>query len=242
MCWSIEAKQNILTPVLYCSYRPQIEFADDVPKRAFDTATATLGKRTPVPKAPADNRESEKPATPTPDYDSLVYNGVTEDRPVKVGVIPPPPAPPVQSKTKAPAPPKPTRSISVTIGEYDSKREPSKLGFLNKSNQFHGGSPSPELLQSELQMTLSRSNLKKTSEGSKPNSVLEKTGSANVDKLTSMLNARSNGVNGNKVTISIPKTNGEAELKNGTPNGILKSNDGGSVGNGEAKNIKFDNM
>lgn len=239
--------------------------------------------------------------TPTPDYDSLIYNGNnnhSEDRPKSTSSIPPPP-PPMQKLTKqagvkAPAPPKPNRSISVTIGEYDSRKEPSKLGFLNKANNSNNinGASTSQMLQNELQMTLSRSNLKKTAEVAKQGqlqngngpekvtkSVLEKTGSANIERLTAMLNSRgqSNGTGGavnginsngtNKVTISIAKSkapfsNDSSDVKV-SPNGILKTTNGGtpsttvynsasssvmangnggSTGNGEVKNIKFDNM
>lgn len=291
----------------------QIEFADDVPKKTLPgAAPVTLAKRSP----PIDNRirvehQLEKPTTPTPDYDSLIYS--SEDQPQSRSSIPPPP-PPLMMQQKqqqklvnggrlngaaaaakglAP-PPKPNRTVSVTIGEYDSKREPSRLGFLNKANQF-GGTSTSEMLQNELQMTLSRSNLKNSSElaagrGSKKGgleevpvkggskSVLEKTGSANIERLTSMLNSRNgpapgiNAINSNgtnKVTISIPKTKADPEVKV-SPNGILKTVNGGgggavinqngvvggfkgingstssngsmTNGNGEVKNIKFDNM
>lgn len=250
--------------------------------------------------APADNSHinghrgihMEKPLTPTPDYDSLIYNNNDrEHNPVSPAAIPPPPPPPMHGPTaaaKGPAPPKPNRSISVTIGEYDSKKEPSKLGFLNRANSaFGGGSSTSEMLQNELQMTLSRSNLKKSAEVPKKalqngipgvtKSVLEKTGSANIERLTSMLNSRNasitnapatnkiTSIGSKKVTISIPKTKAaEPEVKS-SPNGILKTTNGGCVTafngshgsgggggdgvsgtstttNGEVKNIKFDNM
>lgn len=218
-------------------------------------------------------REFEKPVTPTPDYDSVIYNSNnnnnrSEDRPKSTSSIPPHP-PPMQKLTKqatvkAPAPPKPNRSISVTIGEYDSRKEPSKLGFLNKTNNSNNinGASTSQMLQNELQMTLSRSNLKKTAEvakqGQMPNgngpekvtkSVLEKTGSANIERLTAMLNSRGqsngtvngagvgavNGINSNgtnKVTISIAKSkapfsNDSSDVKV-SPNGILKTTNGGT--------------
>lgn len=238
----------------------------------------------------------EKPTTPTPDYDSLVYssNNSTsseeQQQPVIAKKTIPPPPPPMMKHSSptvgaarinrgGPAAlSKPNRPISVTIGEYDSRKEPSKLGFINKGNDFRGSCTS-EMLQNELQMTLSRSNLRRASEAKNaqaaakgtevetnkgspkvsPKSVLEKTGSANIERLTAMLNSRNNG--SNTVTISIPKTKAESEVKI-SPNGILKTaptngvnggahtavnGGGGAVGggstvNGEVKNIKFDNM
>lgn len=296
----------------------QIEFADDVPKKTPPPPTLAKPSQHATDNSAHPHRlngqyrnggrEFEKPLTPTPDYDSLIYNNSNsnniqlDDQPrLNISAIPPPP-PPLQklSLTKGPAPPKPTRQISVTIGEYDSRKEPSKLGFLNKANKDNspgGGASTSEMLQNELQLTLSRSNLKKTSDVAKntahqtngggppkvvTKTVLEKTGSANIERLTSMLNSRNTnaGVNSinsngtNKVTISIPKSKGlsteAAEVKS-SPNGILKTANGGSntqqpaaaamvhnssstavgvvangaggsTANGEVKNIKFDNM
>lgn len=248
-----------------------------------------------VTKTEADNHimrrnsyifEGGKPVTPTPDYDSLSYASSSEDREsVNAGTIPNPPPlqkinlakPSSLGSTKGPAPPKPNRSISVTIGEYgrngDTKREPAKLGFLNRNggdNKYDLGNTS-EMLKNELQMTLSRSNLMKSGDPDKtppkpppqPNnhangnakskSVLEKTGTANIERLTSMLNSRNqlitnntsnsssggvgpftNGfVNGqvasqshgatNKVTIAVPKAKSEVKI---SPNGILKTANG----------------
>lgn len=67
---------------------------------------------------------------------------------------------------------KQNRSISVTIGEYrngtDHRKEPAKFKFLNKSESVDNPPRSEdnvsEQLKNELQMTLSRSNLKKTTE------------------------------------------------------------------------------
>lgn len=250
----------------------QIEFADDVPNKIKPLMTK--------PSSSIDNShrngaalrsaQVEKPVTPTPDYDSLSYTSMDYNQQPNKSQTAPPPAPPMQklnlpkqaswsvSGAKGPAPPKPNRAISVTIGEYDSKREPSKLGFLNKgenNGEGFNGSSSSEMLKNELQMTLNRSNLLKSGEVKKvavvsnrdhgtlkpSRTVLEKTGSANIERLTSMLNSRnqlitnntSNGVvaisnkisNGpNKVTISIPKVKSanENEIKI-SPNGILKT-------------------
>lgn len=62
------------------------------------------------------------------------------------------------------------RPVSVTIGEYVNnvgRKEPSKLDFLNGDKKDHRSpddEPITSRLQSELAMTLSRSNLRKKTE------------------------------------------------------------------------------
>lgn len=172
--------------------------------------------------------------------------------------------PPTMKKNKRP--------VSVTIGEYSSapvaRKEPSKMDFIAKSpeNGHHEEPMASDLLRNELELTLSRSNLKKRNEernnnnynnnnnnngdvdhkleeatselqniilrqrspnGASPygKSVLQKTQSSNIEKLTQMLqNRQSNmfegsNMNGNsgtlpnpsRVTISVP--NNHAELR-----------------------------
>lgn len=159
--------------------------------------------------------------------------------------------PPTMKKT--------TRPVSVTIGEYGGqnfRKEPSKFDFISKENGVANGlnghtSPRDEnvseMLRSELEKTLSRSNLKKKDENiinnnlntiSNGKPVLQKTQSSNIEKLANMLQRKqslsdANCLNGNgsisssnRVSINIPN---KVELRKteSTPptptNGILKN-------------------
>ncbi|XP_026326728.1 uncharacterized protein LOC113235285 isoform X2 [Hyposmocoma kahamanoa] len=129
--------------------------------------------------------------TPTPDYNSKMENGVPNK--IKNGKeenaeldslesftlknpSTAPPKPPSNYFVKAPngtaTMKKHGRPVSVTIGEYagggGSRREPSKLDFLNgdKPDSQHTPEESSisNRLQSELVQTLSRSNLRKKTE------------------------------------------------------------------------------
>lgn len=58
------------------------------------------------------------------------------------------------------------KQVSVMINTYDDKREPGKFGFI-ESESYHianGGGDMSSRLKSELEKTLSRSNLKHRSE------------------------------------------------------------------------------
>ncbi|XP_055840995.1 putative uncharacterized protein DDB_G0277255 [Episyrphus balteatus] len=86
----------------------------------------------------------------------------TIPRPPSLYFAPQNSGPPTMKKNKRP--------VSVTIGEYSSvpvnRKEPSKLEFIAKSpeNGHHEEPMAADLLRSELEQTLSRSNLKKRNE------------------------------------------------------------------------------
>lgn len=97
-----------------------------------------------------DSFKLTNPSSPTPKPPSLYFN----------------------SQSSGPATlKKPTKSVSVTIGEYAGRKEPpSKFDFISKQNgddQTPNSVPPPppngdvsDRLKSELERTLSRSNLK----------------------------------------------------------------------------------
>ncbi|XP_055909560.1 rho GTPase-activating protein gacU [Eupeodes corollae] len=190
----------------------------------------------------------------------------TIPRPPSLYFAPQNSGPPTMKKNKRP--------VSVTIGEYSSvpivRKEPSKMEFIAAKSPENGHYEEPmasDLLRSELEQTLSRSNLKKRNEEKNNNnynninnnnnnnndaadqkleeatselqniilrqrspngsaygkSVLQKTQSSNIEKLTQMLQNRQStmyeGANGGgtlpnpaRVTISVPNNN-HAELR-----------------------------
>lgn len=76
---------------------------------------------------------------------------------------PTPKPPSMYFKLQGQGPPtlkKPNRPIAITIGEYSERtKEPCKFDFITKSSNDHTGHVS-DRLKSELEKTLSRSNLK----------------------------------------------------------------------------------
>lgn len=134
-------------------------------------------------KAPNFRKNGTLTRTPTPDYnkDSLKSNNNDKaelDSLESYKLKNPssnPPKPPPNYFMKAPngtaTMKKHTRPVSVTIGEYpygSSRKEPTKLDFLN-SDKIDGATNDEDTsisnrLQSELVLTLSRSNLRKKTE------------------------------------------------------------------------------
>lgn len=185
-------------------------------------------------------------------------------RPPSVYFNPQSSGPPTMKKSHKP--------ISVTIGEYaGGRKEPTKFDFIKRNGNETDDDDVSNRLQSELEKTLSRSNLKKRNEteaidqnkttvllngNSKP--VLQKTQSANIEKLSAMISAHHLNNNNiskieqphqstNKVTISIPSHPELRKSESSPPNGILKTSTNGrssltSTNGQEHKNIKFGNM
>lgn len=137
-------------------------------------------------KAPNFRKNGTLTRTPTPDYNNKNGSITSKDDKAELDSLESyklknpsniPPKPPQNYFVKAPngttTMKKLTRPVSVTIGEYAyggaGRREPTKLEFLN-GDKTDG--PNPKLndddisnrLQSELVMTLSRSNLRKKTE------------------------------------------------------------------------------
>lgn len=136
-------------------------------------------------KAPNFRKNGTLTRTPTPDYNNKI-NILKEDKAEldslesyklknPSNVLPKPPS---NYFVKAPngttTMKKLTRPVSVTIGEYAyggaGRREPTKLEFLNgdkpdgPNSKPNGDEDISNRLQSELVMTLSRSNLRKKTE------------------------------------------------------------------------------
>lgn len=187
-------------------------------------------------------------------------------RPPSVYFNPQSSGPPTMKKSLKP--------ISVTIGEYTSgRKEPTKFDFIKRNGNEIDDEDVSSKLKNELEKTLSRSNLKKRNETdlidqnrttvllngngiSKP--VLQKTQSANIEKLSAMISAHHLNNNNNnskidqtqstnKVTISIPSHPELRKSESSPPNGILKTSTNGrssltSTNGQEHKNIKFGNM
>ncbi|XP_038213651.1 ribonuclease 3 isoform X1 [Zerene cesonia] len=107
-----------------------------------------------------------------------------------------------------------SRPVSVTIGEYvnnmHTRREPSKLEFLNGDTKKNGHKIIDEdsitsRLQSELAMTLSRSNLRKKTEAMDCNGILART-LTKIDSVDENFHARyGNNLLPLPPTITIPK-------------------------------------
>lgn len=188
-------------------------------------------------------------------------------RPPSVYFNPQSSGPPTMKKSLKP--------ISVTIGEYvGGRKEPTKFDFIKRNGNEVDDEDVSSRLKNELEKTLSRSNLKKRNEtelldqnrttvllngngnvNGKP--VLQKTQSANIEKLSAMISAHHLNNNNNskieqpqstnKVTISIPSHPELRKSESSPPNGILKTSANGrssltSTNGQEHKNIKFGNM
>jgi hypothetical protein len=145
------------------------------------------------------NRNGTLTRTPTPDYNNKneslhTYKLKGKDEKAELESIESyklknpvnaPPKPPPNYFMKAPngtaTMKKIGRPVSVTIGEYasggGSRREPTKLEFLNgdKTDGSHDADDVPitNRLQSELVLTLSRSNLRKKTEALVSNTLIK---------------------------------------------------------------------
>lgn len=188
-------------------------------------------------------------------------------RPPSVYFNPQSSGPPTMKKSLKP--------ISVTIGEYaGGRKEPTKFDFINRNGNEIDDEDVSSRLKNELEKTLSRSNLKKRNEtelleqnrtttvllngnGQQSKPILQKTQSANIEKLSAMISAHHLNNNNNskveqtksinKVTISIPSHPELRKSESSPPNGILKTSTNGrssltSQNGQEHKNIKFGNM
>ncbi|XP_059619167.1 uncharacterized protein LOC132263422 [Phlebotomus argentipes] len=159
------------------------------------------------------------------------------------------------------------RPVSVTIGEYGQmvRKEPAKFNFIARpdENSRNGGDEDmSQRLRNELEMTLSRSNLKKRSDhelenggvngmtttvtvnGDKKDGSCVENGKALLQKSNSTNIEKSNGM-ANRVMITIPSKPELRKTESSPPSGILKN--GGSAmaftnGGAEHKNISFGNI
>ncbi|XP_055710946.1 uncharacterized protein LOC129806406 isoform X2 [Phlebotomus papatasi] len=190
----------------------------------------------------------------------------------------PPPRPPsVYFAPQSSGPPtmrKNHRPVSVTIGEYGQmgRKEPAKFNFIARADDSPRNGNDEDMsqrLRNELEMTLSRSNLKKRSDVEMENLGLngmtttvtvngggggggDKKGPSGCVEFEKTLLQKSNSSNGektngvgNRVMITIPSKPELRKTESSPPSGILKN--GGSAmaftnGGNEQKNISFGNM
>uniref|UniRef100_A0A1B0CAE9 PDZ domain-containing protein n=2 Tax=Lutzomyia longipalpis TaxID=7200 RepID=A0A1B0CAE9_LUTLO len=187
----------------------------------------------------------------------------------------PPPRPPSHyfaPQSSGPPTMRKNRPVSVTIGEYGQvgRKEPAKFNFIARPDESPRNGNDEDMsqrLRNELEMTLSRSNLKKRSDIEMANG--ETTNGANGMATTVTINGDSKKENNclengklilqKSISSNIEKTNGTAnrvmitipskpelrKTESSPPSGILKN--GGTTmaftnGAPEHKNITFGNM
>jgi hypothetical protein len=146
---------------------------------------------------------------------------------------PTPRPPPVYFKPQSSGPPtmkKSQRQVAVTISEYGSningnaRREPGKFDFIaTKANPNQKSEDLSECLKSELEKTLSRSNLKKRTDSIE---------NLHGGKTTITILPKTKEINNNWVSVAQPPV----------LNGILKNADNMISANSTVKNIKFENV